>query len=75
MGDVLVRLARRDKPVFAVTEAILDSGDYVMTDAESHYDPHVWMDVGGWMKAVEVVAEKLAAYDPAHAEDYRSNAA
>ena len=75
MGDVLVRLARRGKPVYAVTEAILDGGDYVMTDAEDLYDPHVWMDVSGWMKAVEVVTEKLGEYDPANAEDYRNNAA
>ena len=32
------------KPVHAVTEAILESGSFVITDEEEHYDPHVWMD-------------------------------
>jgi len=74
MTDVLVRIAASGKPVFAVTETILDQGDYVMTDAENLYDPHVWMDVSGWMRAVDVVAEKLSAYDPEHAADYQANA-
>jgi len=74
MGDVLVRLARRDKPVYPVTEAILEQEDYVMTDEENLYDPHVWMDVAGWMRAVEVVADRLSEFDPAHADDYRANA-
>lgn len=75
MGDVLIRVARTGKPVYAVTEEILDSGDYVMTDEEEHYDPHVWMDVRGWIQATDVVAKGLAEFDPAGAEVYRSNAA
>lgn len=74
MGDVLVRVARAGKPVFAVTEEILDGGDYVITDEADHYDPHVWMDVQGWIKAVGVVAEALSEFDTSGAESYRSNA-
>lgn len=77
MTDVLVRVATTGKPVGAVTEAILGETDYLleMDDGSEHTDPHVWMDVSGWLRAVPVVAETLAAYDPAHAEDYRANAA
>ncbi|HEX8386228.1 MAG TPA: zinc ABC transporter substrate-binding protein, partial [Rubricoccaceae bacterium] len=39
-----------------------------------HHDPHVWMDVSRWMKAVEAVAEALAGYDAANASLYRENA-
>jgi len=74
MGDVLVRVARTGKPVFAVTEEILEQGDYVITDDEDHYDPHVWMDVQGWIRAVDVVARALTAYDAAGAELYAANA-
>lgn len=73
MTDILVRMATAGKPVKAVTEAILEAGDYVMVDGEQHYDPHVWMDVGGWMQAVPVVVETLSAYDPAHAASYAQN--
>ncbi|WP_296896031.1 zinc ABC transporter substrate-binding protein [Thiohalocapsa sp.] len=74
MTDMLLRIARRGRPIYAVTETILEQGDYVMTDAEHLYDPHVWMDVGGWMRAVDVVADALAQYDPTHAASYRANA-
>lgn len=74
MTDVLVRVARTNKHVYAVTE-MLDVEGYVMTDKSGHFDPHVWMDVRGWMKAVEAVAGALGAYDPDHAAEYRANAA
>lgn len=75
MGDVLVRLAGSGKKVVAVTEAILDQGDYVITDEAEHYDPHVWMDVQGWKKAVTVVERALSEHDAANAAAYQQNAA
>ncbi|MEQ9460563.1 MAG: zinc ABC transporter substrate-binding protein [Phycisphaeraceae bacterium] len=75
MGDVLVRLARSGKPVYAVTEKLLDSSNYVMTDEAEHHDPHVWMDVQGWMRAAEVIAEALSEYDPQGRVVYQQNLA
>nr|VFJ73511.1 MAG: manganese/zinc/iron transport system substrate-binding protein [Candidatus Kentron sp. FW] len=75
MGDVLARVAAAGKPVHAVTEQLLERDDYVLTDGARHYDPHVWMDVGGWMRAVAVVADAMATFDPERARDYRANAA
>ena len=74
MADVLVRMARTGKPVIAVAERLRERDDYVLTTQEQYYDPHVWMDVRGWMSAVRVIADELAEFDPAHAEDYRANA-
>ncbi|MEM6278947.1 MAG: zinc ABC transporter substrate-binding protein [Verrucomicrobiota bacterium] len=74
MSDVLVRIARSGKSVYAVTEEILEQGDFVITDEEEYYDPHVWMDVQGWIRAVDVVATGLSEYDPAGAETYAANA-
>ena len=74
MGDVLMRVARGGKPVYAVTETILEAGDYVMTDEQDHFDPHVWMDVGGWIRAVGVIEEALSEFDPANAEGYAARA-
>ena len=72
MADVLVKVGKR-RPVYAVTELL--QGDYLIHNAESnHSDPHVWMDVAGWMKAVEVVAKALAEFDPQHADLYLQNA-
>ena len=75
MGDVLVRVARAGKPVLAVTEEILSNGDYVITDETDHFDPHVWMDVSGWLKAVDVIERGLIEYDPEGKAIYLANAA
>lgn len=75
MADILVRVARRGKPVFAVTDSILEKGDYVMTNAEEHFDPHVWMDVGGWIEATGVVAAALQEFDRENADYYEAQAA
>lgn len=76
MTDVLVRVATSGKPVRAVTEAILESKHYLMEkdDGSEYTDPHVWMDVQGWMQAVPVVSATLSIYDAEHAEAYKANA-
>lgn len=73
MSDVLIKVSRR-RPVYAVTELLKES--YLIHDAETnHSDPHVWMDVQGWMKAVEVVSVSLCEFDPKHSELYKKNEA
>lgn len=73
MTDIFLKISRK-RPVYAVTELLDDS--YLIQDASTnHSDPHVWMDVRGWMKAVEVVAAALSEFDPAHAASYKKNAA
>ena len=76
MTDVLISVASKGKLVKAVTEAILEETDYLLEkdDGSAYTDPHVWMDVSGWLRAIAVVAETLAAYDPENAESYRSKA-
>jgi manganese/zinc/iron transport system substrate-binding protein len=73
MGDVLVKVAKKTGQVHAVTE-LLDDERFVMEDQLQHFDPHVWMDVQGWMLAVQAVAKALGEYDPAHADFYKANA-
>ena len=77
MTDILVGVASKGKLVKAVTEAILVETDYLLEkdDGSAYTDPHVWMDVSGWLRAIPVVAETLAVYDPENAEAYHSKAA
>ncbi|GBC61236.1 manganese transporter [Desulfonema ishimotonii] len=73
MTDILLKVSRR-RPVYAVTELLRK--EYMIEHAGSgHQDPHVWMDVRGWMKAVEVVAGALSEFDPPNRDEYRQNAA
>ncbi len=75
MTDTLVKIAAAGKPVKAVTESIPPSYLLKPDGADSHHDPHVWMDANAWRQCVAVVAEVLAAYDPPHADYYQQNAA
>jgi manganese/zinc/iron transport system substrate-binding protein len=74
MADTLVKVAR-SKPVHAVTELIDEQYLLEPEEMQGHFDPHVWMDPAAWAKAVEAVGNALAAYDPANAAQYRTNAA
>lgn len=74
MADALVQLARRGKPVFAVTELVEDKYLLEPPAMQGHYDPHVWMDVSAWARAVEAVARSLAEFDRPGAADYLANA-
>ncbi|MBX9758767.1 MAG: zinc ABC transporter substrate-binding protein [Beijerinckiaceae bacterium] len=75
LSDALVRIATSGKQVFAVTE-LIDEGYLIQpAGAEGHFDPHVWMDPRAWMKAVDVVRDKLAQRDPDGAEGYKARAA
>lgn len=75
LADVLRKVAEGGRPVHAVTKGL--ASDYLVAPdgAAGHADPHVWMDVAGWMQAVDTVAAELAAFDPAHGEEYRAQAA
>lgn len=75
MGDVLARVGEKGKPVKAVTEAILEDENYLIEDGEDHYDPHVWMDVQGWMHGVEVIRNTLSEVQPANTPAFEANAA
>ncbi len=75
MTDTFTKVARKGIPVHAVTEALPESALIEPQGAEGHPDPHVWMDVSLWSKALDGVAAALAEFDPANAEQYEKNAA
>ena len=72
LADVLRSLAGR-LPVVAVSEAAVPEAERIAAGVAGAgaYDPHVWMDVSLWRRAVPVVAAALAdllADDPACVE-------
>ena len=65
MQNVFTKMARTNKQVYAVTEAIPQ--DRLMEPPE--YDPHVWFDVPLWARCIDVVVKGLSEYAPQH-QDY-----
>lgn len=74
MADVLAQAKREGRTVCAVSETILKREDYGMLDEADRHDPHLWMDVRGWMRATQVVADALCEFDPQNEAAYRENA-
>jgi len=75
MVDAFMQAGRDGKPVYPVTERLDESSLLEPDGFDGHWDPHVWMDVEAWAASVDVIADALVEVDPAHADDYRSNAA
>lgn len=75
MVEMLRRLGEDGQRIHAVTELI--GTDYLIHHfaGTNHPDPHVWMDVQGWMKATQAVEAALVEYDPANKDFYHANTA
>ncbi len=74
MADILIKVAAEGKPVYAVTELIDEQYLLEPPEFSGHYDPHVWMDVRGWIRAVEAVATSLTEFNPKNSSYYLKNA-
>ena len=75
MTDTLIKVASSGRSVHAVTELVDESLLLAPEEFAGHFDPHLWMDVSGWMQAVDAVTAALAEFDPSGADGYRSRAA
>jgi len=73
MADILEKLAHQGKSVHAVATLIADDQLLAKEGESSHHDPHIWMDVRLWSKAVERVAQILAEFRGEWAEDVQAN--
>lgn len=76
MTDTLERRGERHA-VVAVTQSLADAKDPRLrypADFEGFADPHVWHDAALWADCVPIVAETLAAADPAHADAFATAA-
>lgn len=65
MVDLLETMAR-EKPSVALAEE-LESSELIAGES-TKFDPHVWMDVGAWIKATDVALIHLQKYKPEKAE-------
>ena len=73
MGQIFEQMARR-VPTYAITDGI-DRALLRQSQFAHTYDPHIWFELPLWMKAVEKIRDSLIENDPAHQQEYRSNAA
>ena len=70
MGDILEKIKSDGRRTYAVCENLTELEKYLIDEGEGHVDPHVWMDVNGWMAAADVVARALADHYPDLKNDF-----
>jgi manganese/zinc/iron transport system substrate-binding protein len=71
---VMESLARRGKPVYAVTQDLEAADDprLIKVDAGTH-DPHVWNDPEIWAAGIETVRAALCRFDEKNKDSYTAN--
>ncbi|MGA0845145.1 MAG: metal ABC transporter solute-binding protein, Zn/Mn family, partial [Luteolibacter sp.] len=74
MADVLARLGKTGRPFVALAEEVMANESYAHRDLLRAGDPHLWMDVEGWIQAVDCVAATLIKMDPKREEQYQQDA-
>ena len=74
MGEVLEEMSGR-LPTVAVTRGLDPDSLLAPPEFAGSYDPHVWFDVGMWLRAVPEVRAALERVDPEGAATYERNAA
>lgn len=70
LADLLVKLARRGKQVYAVTESLPAAKLLEHEEFQGHYDPHVWFDPRLWAQCVDTVVEALSSVDSPNKSQY-----
>lgn len=72
IGDVLVKLARKGKKVYAISEELDEGRLLEPPEFAGHYDPHIWFDPTMWIEAIDVVVDGLSNSDSKNAEFYKN---
>ncbi|MFQ5511201.1 MAG: metal ABC transporter solute-binding protein, Zn/Mn family [Candidatus Krumholzibacteriia bacterium] len=75
MGEIFVKMARRGKPTYAVTESVDPERLREPPEFLGHYDPHAWFDISLWSQTIATVVEAMSEADPSASEYFEANGA
>lgn len=74
MSNLLDRMSKLGKKVFAVTDALPPERLLSSETYQGQHDPHVWGDPALWVLCIDVVVKGLEEVDPPGSDQYRENA-
>lgn len=72
-GPSLQAYLSKHKNAVNLGNRIMDEDATLLLYYKGQPDPHIWMDISLWAKAVPHIVEVLSGIDPAHAADFRRN--
>lgn len=73
-GASLLQMLQNHENRLAVGDVILSEHPQLALHAHQILDPHIWMDVSLWARAVDPITEKLSKLCPEHAKEFSNNA-
>jgi manganese/zinc/iron transport system substrate-binding protein len=69
-----LRYALQHHPAaIAIGDQIQRENPELILIEKGHVDPHIWMDISLWAKAIDPIIAALSQKDPEHAGDYQKN--
>lgn len=72
-GPSLHRYLIENPKALSLGDSIDRAHPGAVIDVRGQKDPHIWMDVSVWSKAVPFIVQALSRQDPQHADIYREN--
>lgn len=72
-GPSLQAYLNNHKNAVGLGSRIMDDDPTLLLYFRGQPDPHIWMDISLWSKAVPHIVEVLSNLDPTHAEEYYHN--
>lgn len=67
----LHRQLKESEHAVGVGDHIRQGDSSLILQAESLFDPHIWMDISLWSRSLEFIADALSQKDPQHAAYYK----
>jgi manganese/zinc/iron transport system substrate-binding protein len=72
MADMFAHMRER-VPTIAASDA-LEKKQFISSEFEGLYDPHIWHDVGLWAQTIPSITQAICKLDPDNCQVYQTNA-
>lgn len=73
-GPNLTSFLKNHSKCIGIGEHIYEEQPHSIIKIAGEVDPHIWMDVSLWSKAIPLIADKLSQKDPEYAPYFKKNA-
>jgi manganese/zinc/iron transport system substrate-binding protein len=73
-GPSLHQYLSNSEKTVSIGDEIAKGAPQIVLTYQGQTDPHIWMDISIWMRALPIVVQALSDHDPAHADIFRANA-
>lgn len=73
-GPSLQKYLQEDRKAVALGNKIFEETPGIILQYDGQADPHIWMDISLWERALPHIVKALSYHDPAHSDLFKKNA-